>query len=134
MTNTTETVWTPGKWLGKNFPQRVKLVKGESTLIGVLTMRGDASTYFDKYMLKLDGIAQEIQVQSPGAWTLYVEEEVPCVPTEPGAYLDKNSDLWVLSVECKWSEFTSGVGHPYQMRPKLYLPMTPIAHKSWENL
>lgn len=114
--------WVDGQW-DRNFPRRVKMVKGDNVLIGTLDIVARDDTIFSDYMMTLDGVGALVKVPEPGLWKLY---NSLVVPTIPGAYKGSTGSLWVLGHDGTWYDFSAWNGYKHPFGPALYLPLVPL--------
>jgi len=74
---------------------------------GEIAMEGRVRTDGDDEPLHLHSIFREYIVSLDGNGFDFLLLERP-MPTEPGAYHDKDGDLWVLDREGNWIDFSTG--------------------------
>lgn len=119
-----EAVWVRGSWEGKNFPQRVKLVLGESVLIGKMIVPTQEEGWKNGYRLEVEELGATMVVANPGLWALYVEAQVP---TKAGAYKGSTGGLWVLDEEGVWWDCSMWTPYKHGVGPVNYLPLTRLS-------
>lgn len=92
-------------------------------LTGFLGKREDGLLYLGAY----HWIFPTWVAENAGFSTITVIEKAkPQLPTEHGAYRDKDGDLWVLTVDGEWHDFSTGneTHHKPGMSPGNYRPFT----------
>lgn len=82
----------------------VRIEQGDEAQEGRVQVNG----YNEPYLSGTLG-ARAFKDLLDGGWTIKLLKRA--LPTEPGFYLDKEGDAWLLDTRCKWAALTSGQGN-----------------------